>query len=149
MGKSHMTHVFSQVPSTDIPRSSFNRSHCHKTTFDSGYLVPFYVDEALPGDTFNLRHNLFARLATPAVPFMDNCFLDVFYFAVPYRLIWDNFKRFNGEQKNPGDSIDFIIPTITCPAGGWPVGSLSDYFGLPTGVPGLTGISSLWHRAYN
>lgn len=149
MPKSHMTHVFSQIPSTDIPRSSFNRSHGHKTTFDSGYLVPFYVDEALPGDTFNLRHNLFARLATPVVPFMDNCFLDTFYFAVPYRLLWDNFKKFNGEQKNPGDSTDFLIPTITCPAGGWSVGSLSDYFGLPTGVANLSGISSLWHRAYN
>jgi len=113
--KSVMQHQFSQVPRADIPRSSFNRSHGYKTTFDSGYLVPFYVDEALPGDTFNLRHNIFARLATPVVPFMDNCFCDTFYFAVPIRLIWDNFKRFNGEQKNPGDSTDFRRVLIASP----------------------------------
>nr|QJB21022.1 MAG: major capsid protein [Microvirus sp.] len=146
--KSVMQHQFSQVPRADIPRSSFNRSHGYKTTFDSGYLVPFYVDEALPGDTFNLRANLFARLATPVVPFMDNVFLETFYFAVPIRLVWDNFKKFNGEQKNPGDSTDFLVPTITSPAGGWTSHSLSDYFGLPTGVANLE-VSSLWHRAYN
>src|SRR6266542_3304929 len=125
-----MQHQFSQVPRADIPRSSFNRSHGYKTTFDAGLLIPFYVDEALPGDTFNLRANLFARLATPIAPFMDNAMLDTFYFAVPIRLLWDNFKKFNGEQKNPGDSVDYLIPKITCPAGGWSVGTISDYFGL-------------------
>ena len=146
--KSVMQHQFSQVPRADIPRSSFNRSHGYKTTFDSGYLVPFYVDEALPGDTFNLRANLFARLATPIVPIMDNMFLETFYFAVPIRLVWDNFKKFNGEQKNPGDSTDFLVPTLTSPAGGWLSHSLSDYFGLPTGKANLE-VSALWHRAYN
>ena len=144
-----MQHQFSQIPRADIPRSSFNRSHGYKTTFDSGYLVPFYIDEALPGDTFNLNCNMLARLATPIVPIMDNMFLDTFYFAVPYRLVWDNFKKFNGEQKNPGDSTDYLLPTITCPAAGWSVGSLSDYMGLPTGIANLTGVTSLWHRAYN
>jgi len=146
--KSVMQHQFSQIPRADIPRSSFNRSHGYKTTFDSGYLVPFYLDEALPGDTFNLRANLFARLATPIVPLMDNMHMDTFYFAVPYRLVWDNWQKFNGEQKNPADSTDFLIPQIVAPAGGWTVGSLSDYFGLPTGVAGLS-VSSLFHRAYN
>nr|QJB19079.1 MAG: major capsid protein [Microvirus sp.] len=144
-----MSHNFSQIPRADIPRSSFDRSHGYKTTFDAGYLIPFYVDEALPGDTFNCSATLFGRLATPIAPFMDNCFLDVHYFAVPMRLVWDNWQRFNGEQPNPGDSTDFLIPQIVSPAStGWVVGSLSDYFGLPTQVVGLS-VSSLWHRAYN
>ena len=146
--KSIMKHQFSQIPRADIPRSSFNRSHGYKTTFDSGYLVPFYVDEALPGDTFNARSTLFARLATPIAPIMDNMYMDTFYFAVPIRLIWDNWQKFNGEQDNPGDSTDFLVPQVKSPTGGWTVGSLEDYFGLPTGVANLS-VSALWHRAYN
>lgn len=146
--KSVMIHQFSQVPKADIPRSSFNRDHGYKTTFDSGYLVPFYVDEALPGDTFNCNAAMFARLATPIVPFMDNMFLDTFFFAVPIRLIWDNFQKFMGEQENPGDSTDYLVPQIEAPSGGWKTGSLSDYFGLPTGVDNLS-VSAFWHRAYN
>ena len=147
--KSVMKHQFSQVPSADIPRSVFNRTHGHKTTFDSGYLIPFFVDEALPGDTFNLNATLFSRLSTPIVPIMDNLHMDTFYFAVPLRLVWDNFQKMMGEQTNPGDSVDFQVPQITTPAIGWGVQSLSDYFGLPTGVAGLQSVSALWHRAYN
>lgn len=147
--RSVMTHRFSEVPQANIPRSVFNRSHGYKTTFDSGYLIPFYVDEALPADTFNVNCTLFARLATPIVPIMDNLFMDIFFFAVPIRLIWSNFQKFMGEQENPDDSTDYEIPTITSPAStGWAVGTLSDYFGLPTGIEGLE-VSSLWHRAYN
>lgn len=146
--KSVMQHQFSQVPRAEIPRSSFNRSHGYKTTFDAGYLVPFYVDEALPGDTFSARTTIFARLATPIVPMMDNMHMDTFYFAVPLRLLWDNWQKFNGEQTDPGDSTDFLIPTLMSNDSGWQVGSLSDYFGLPTGVGGLE-VSALWHRAYN
>ena len=124
-----MSHNFSQVPAADIPRSQFDRSHGFKTTFDSGYLVPFFIDEALPGDTLHLRANLFARLATPIRPFMDNLFCDTFYFAVPCRLVWDNWKKFNGEQKNPGDSTDYLIPQMVSTAGtGYSVQSLHDYF---------------------
>ncbi|AJK28312.1 putative major capsid protein [Eel River basin pequenovirus] len=143
-----MSHSFSQVPSAEIPRSSFNRSHGLKTTFDSGYLIPIYVDEALPADTFNLSLDVFARLATPLHPFMDNVFFDTQFFAVPIRLIWDNWEKFNGAQDNPSDSTDFIIPTMTAPVLGYTNQSLSDYFGIPTQVPGLEH-SSLWHRAYN
>lgn len=147
--KSIMQHQFSQIPRADIPRSQFNRSSGVKTTFDAGYLVPFFVDEALPGDTFNLRHSLFGRLATPVVPIMDNLFMDTFYFAVPTRLVWDNWQKFNGEQTDPGDSTDFLVPQMVSPAStGFALGSLSDYFGIPTGVPNLS-VSSLWHRAYN
>lgn len=144
-----MTHAFSQVPKADIPRSSFDRSFGYKTTFDAGYLVPVFVDEALPGDTFSVNMTAFGRLATPLKPIMDNLFLDTFFFAVPNRLVWDNWQKFNGEQRNPGDSTSYVVPTMTSTAGtGYLVGSLHDYFGLPTGIPGLVH-SSLWHRAYN
>ena len=146
--RSVMTHQFSQVPNADIPRSSFNRSHGHKTTFDAGRLIPIYVDEALPGDTFNLKMTGFARMATPVFPIMDNLQMETYFFAVPIRLIWDNWERFNGAQDNPGASTDYTVPTITPPAGGWTQSSLEDYFGLPTYVDGLE-CSSLWHRAYN
>ncbi|QXP08221.1 MAG: major capsid protein [Arizlama microvirus] len=143
-----MTHNFSQIPRAEIQRSRFDRSHGYKTTLDSGYLVPFYVDEALPGDTFKCNTTLFGRLATPVVPIMDNLRMETFFFAVPYRLVWDNWQKFNGEQTDPGDSTDFLIPQVVAPSGGFTVGSLSDYFGLPTGVAGIS-VSSLWHRAYN
>ena len=145
--RSVMKHQFSQVPNAEIPRSRFDRSHGCKTTFDAGYLVPVYVDEVLPGDTFNLRMTAFARLATPIHPFMDNIFVDSFFFAVPIRLIWDNWQKFNGEQDNPGDSTDFVVPTMDAPVGGHLNGSLSDYFGIPTEVE-ITHMS-LYHRAYN
>jgi hypothetical protein len=146
--QSNMTHSFSQVPKAEIPRSTFDRSFGYKTTFDAGYLVPFLIEEALPGDTFNYSLNALARLATPIFPIMDNMFMDTFYFSVPYRLVWDNWQRFNGEQTNPGDSTDFIIPTLTSPAGGYQPNTLEDYMGLPTLVAGVKH-SSLWHRAYN
>lgn len=146
-------HSFSNVPKAEIQRSSFDRSHTYKTTFDSGYLVPVFMDEALPGDTFSLSMATFARLSTPLKPVMDNMYLDSFFFAVPIRLIWDNFKKFMGEQIDPGDSTSYLVPTITSPAGGPAVGSLSDYMGIPTagqitGTDTVT-FNALWHRAYN
>lgn len=147
--KSVMSHNFSQVPKANIPRSVFNRSHGIKTTFDAGFLVPVLVDEALPGDTFNLKMTTFARLATPIVPFMDNLRCDSFFFAVPIRLVWDNWEKFNGAQDNPSDSIDYTIPQMTSTAGtGYVAHTLSDYFGLPTDIAGYDH-SSLFHRAYN
>ena len=144
-----MQHQFSQVPAAEIPRSSFDRSHGYKTTFDAGYLIPVYIDEALPGDTFSLDMTAFGRMATPQFPFMDNLFIDSFFFAVPIRLIWDNWERFNGAQDNPDDTTDYVVPTITAPAvGGHVNGSLSDYFGIPTQVDSLETVS-LFHRAYN
>lgn len=146
-----MTHNFSQVPKADIPRSTFNRSHGLKTTFDAGWLVPVLVDEMLPGDTFTLRMNCFGRLATPIVPVMDNIFMDYFFFAVPNRLLWDNWKKFNGEQANPGDSTSFLLPQVTPPVAGWVNSQLGDYMGLPTQIGGgLTPtVSALPFRAYN
>ena len=140
-------HLFSQIPSTQIPRSVFDRSHGYKTTFNSGFLVPFYVDEVLPGDSFKLTATLFARLATPIVPFMDNLYLETFFFFVPNRLVWDNWQKFNGEQRNPSDSTDFLIPTVS----GTNVQNqtLWDYFGLPTNVDKALKVNALPFRAYN
>ena len=94
--QSRAQHTFASVPTANIPRSVFNRSHGYKTTFDEGYLVPIYVDEVLPGDTFNLRMTAFGRLATPIFPLMDNMYLDVHFFFVPNRLTWESWERFNG-----------------------------------------------------
>lgn len=144
-----MQHQFSQVPKANIPRSSFDRSHGLKTTFDAGKLIPIYVDEALPGDTFKMRATLFGRLATPIAPIMDNLFLDTHYFAVPLRLLWENWEKFNGAQDNPDDSTDYVVPTMAAPATtGYDEGTLSDYLTIPTKVPDLEH-ASFWHRAYN
>jgi len=143
-----MVHQFSKAPAASIPRSKFDRSHGGKTTFDAGYLIPVLVDEALPGDTFNVKMTGFARLATPIHPIMDNLYLDSFFFAVPVRLLWENWSKFNGEQTDPGDSTDFLTPQTSPPVGGYLGGSLSDYFGIPTLVDTFTH-SAFWHRAYN
>ena len=138
---------FARVPQANIPRSQFKRDHALKTTFDAGWLVPVYVDEVLPGDTFNLKMSTFCRLATPVKPIMDNIYLDSFFFAVPYRHVWDDWEKFNGAQDDPGDSTSFLIPGTTVPAGGYPSGCLEDYFGLPINTTGF-GHSALWRRAY-
>jgi hypothetical protein len=141
---SQMKHEFSRVPKADIQRSVFNRSHDLKTTFDAGYLVPIFVDEALPGDTFTLKTTAFGRLATPINPIMDNIHIETFFFAVPHRLVWDNWEKFCGEQTDPGDSTDYLIPTVTTTASN---GTLWDYFGIPTDI-NLT-FNNLAGRAYN
>lgn len=110
--KSVMEHSFSQVPRANIPRSSFNRSHGVKTTLDADYLVPVFVDDVVPGDTFNLNMTFFTRLSTPIYPIMDNMYLESFFFFVPYRLLWYNFPKFHGAQDDPGDSISYTIPAI-------------------------------------
>ena len=142
--KSVMTHQFSQVPKAEIQRSTFDRSHGVKTTFDGGFLIPILVDEALPGDTFNVNLTAFARMATPIFPIMDNLRMETFFFAVPNRLLWDNWEKFNGQQDAPGDSTDFVIPQIDTSAAPTSIG---DYFGLPTGVQ--QEVSALPFRAYN
>jgi hypothetical protein len=145
-------HRFAMIPKADIPRASFDREFTHKTTFDAGYLIPVFVDEVLPGDTFNLRMTAFARLSTPLFPVMDNMKLSSFFFFVPNRLVWTNWKRFMGEQDNPADSISYVVPQQVSPAGGYAVNSLQDYMGLPT-TP-MLGANTVSHcafftRAYN
>ena len=151
--KSVNLHQFAMIPKADIPRSSFKIQKTHKTTFDAGYLVPVYVDEVLPGDTFNLKMTAFARLATPLFPIMDNMHIDSFFFFVPNRLVWDNWQRFMGEQDNPTDSISYVVPQQVSPAGGYAVGSLQDYMGLPTvgqvGAGNTVSHCAFFTRAYN
>ena len=147
--RSVMGHKFSEVPKAEIPRSSFDRSHGLKTAFDAGFLIPFFVDEALPGDTFNLNMTAFARLATPIFPIMDNMFMETFFFAVPHRLVWDNWEKFCGSQVDPGDSIDFTVPVVgSTGSGAEAVASIYDYMGIPAGIPGLV-FNALHFRAYN
>jgi len=150
-------HKFSEVPHADIQRSTFDRSHGLKTTFSAGDLVPIYVDEALPGDSFSSNMTAFARLSTPINPTMDNLYMDTHFFSVPVRLLWTDFQEFMGETQEGQydattgnakvDLTPVIPPTITTPAGGALEQTLSDYIGIPTKIPGLTH-SALWHRAY-
>lgn len=142
-----MQHRFSDIPDVEIPRSTFDRSHGYKTTFDAGWLIPFFIDEALPGDTFKVNCTGFARLSTPTYPIMDNMFLETFYFAVPYRILWDNWKKMCGEQVNPGDSIAYTVPVID-DINDVANQSIYDYLGIPTKVADDLEISALPLRAY-
>jgi len=152
--KSASAHQFSMIPRAEIPRSKFQANKTLKTAFDSGYLVPILVDEVLPGDTMNVRMTAFTRLATPLFPVMDNMYMDTFFFFVPNRLLWSNWQRFMGERDpDPDSSIDYTIPTMTSPTGGYAVNSLQDYMGLPT-VGQVDAGSTITHnalftRAYN
>ena len=151
--KSVNVHQFTMIPKADIPRSSFDCQSTHKTTFDAGNLVPVYVDEVLPGDTFKLNMTAFARLSTPLFPIMDNMVLDSFFFFVPNRLIWSNWQKFMGQQANPSDSISYVVPQQVSPSGGYAIGSLQDYMGLPTAGQVTAGQTvshcAFWPRAYN
>jgi len=151
--KSVDAHNFAMVPRADIPRSRFSMQKTLKTTFDSGLIVPIMCEEVLPGDTFNVNVTMFGRLATPLFPVMDNLHLDSFFFFVPNRLVWTNWVKFMGEQDNPADSISYTIPQQVSPAGGYAIGSLQDYLGLPT-VGQVTAGATVSHsalptRAYN
>jgi hypothetical protein len=137
---------FSRSPKAEIQRSVFNRDHGLKTTIDAGYLYPIFYDEALPGDTFQLTANGFGRLATPINPFMDNLYIQTFFFAVPFRILWDNWEKFCGEQINPNDSTDYQTPQIQSTTVA--ESTLFDYFGLPTGVANIS-FNNFAGRGYN
>ncbi len=131
MPKSVMVHSFAEVPRAEIPRSSFDRSHGLKTTFDADRLIPILLDDIIPGDTFNVNCTFVARLASPTIlPLMDNMYLETFFFFVPYRLVWDNWEKFMGAQHDPADTIAYTIP-ILGDATNIIEGDLGDYFGLP------------------
>jgi len=131
---------FSMSPQANIPRSKFNRSHGIKTTFDVGELIPILVDEMLPGDTFNCRLHAFARMSTPIFPIMDNIYLETFFFAVPNRLLWDNWEKFLGFNTNAGvQTTDYVLPQVALEGGESVLESeLADYMGIPTQVAGLS-----------
>lgn len=140
---------FALNPSVDISRSTFDRSSSVKLSFDVGDLIPFYVDEVLPGDTFKISTSRVVRMQTLLTPIMDNLYLDTYYFFVPNRLVWDHWREFNGENTQSAwvQTVEYSIPQVTAPTGGWQVGTLADYFGIPTGVDGLS-VNALPFRAY-
>ena len=133
----------------DMSRSTFDRSASIKTSFNVGDIVPFFLEEVLPGDTFNVHSSKVVRMQTLLTPMMDNVYLDTYYFFVPNRLVWNHWKEFNGENNESAwiPQTEYSVPQITAPSGGWSVGTLADYFGLPTGVAGIS-VSALPFRAY-
>lgn len=159
---SHISqHKFSEIEGPRLQRSSFDRSRGHKTTINADLLYPLYAREILPGDTVTFKPTFFSRFATLQVPFVDNLYFDWFVFFVPNRIVWDNWKKFMGEQRDPDDSIDFLTPIINAPAvTGWGDLSIYDYMGMPikkvvsTGPIVVAPITNTWtvafkYRAYN
>jgi hypothetical protein len=147
-------HSFDQLPMAHIKRSSFDLSHQYTSAFDSADLIPFFVEEALPGDTFIVSANVFGRLSTPVVPVTTNIYMTTHFFAVAKRLLWSNFKKFYGEQINAGDSTSYTIPRVQSAASGFTIGSLYDYMGVGATVGQVAGanqvyVNNLAGRAYN
>lgn len=140
---------FAQLPHANISRSRFDRSCSIKTTFNAGQIIPFYIDEVLPGDTFDVRTSRVVRMQTLITPMMDNIYLDTYYFYVPCRLCWEHWRELNGENTESAwaPTVEYSVPQITAPAAGWNIGTIADYLGLPTGVPGIS-VSALPFRAY-
>lgn len=153
LGNRYSQHSFSQVPTANTPRSKFDRSFASKDTMNFDELTPMFLDEVLPGDTINLNVKTFMRLATQAVPMMDNMYVDFYFFYTPNRIVWDNFQKQMGEQRNPGDSIDFLTPIISLNSSSpaFAVGSIADHFGLPTEIGNLQTwpVNALPFRDYN
>ena len=147
-GRSAPAKDFSDVPRAHIERSTFDRSHGHKTTMNAGFVTPIFLDEVLPGDTFDLKTSAFGRLTTPIFPLMDNVNFSTHFFFIPNRIVWKNWVKLQGEQDNPGDSIDFTTPQVKFPK--IKAGTLQDYMGLPIGVSTTDfKVSALPFRAYN
>jgi len=147
-------HQFSMIPRAEIPRSTFNMQHQHKTTIDASKLYPIYVQEILPGDTFNVSMTAFCRLQTTIYPVMDNMDIESWFFFVPNRIVWSHWVNFMGEQPSgPADSISYTIPQIVSPVGGFPAFSIYDYMGIPgagqIGGGNTTSVNALPFRAYN
>lgn len=140
---------FAQNPVASIGRSSFNRNSSVKTTFNAGDMVPFYVDEVLPGDTFSIDTSKVVRMQTPLTPIMDNIYLDTYYFFVPNRLVWKHWPNlmFENTKSAWAPETVYSVPQVTAPSGGWSVGTIADYMGIPTGVQGLS-VNAMPFRAY-
>lgn len=149
MNRNTQTHFALNPTRIDMSRSTFDRSSSLKTSFNVGDLVPFFIDEVLPGDTFKVKTSKVVRMPALLTPIMDNIYLDTYYFFVPNRLTWNHWKEFNGENTESAwiPKTEYEIPQLTAPDGGWQVGTIADYFGLPTGVSGIS-VSSLPFRAY-
>lgn len=140
---------YAQVPHAEIRRAKFQRDFNLLTTMNEGDLVPIYLDEVLPADTFKINLNALVRMATPLYPVMDNAYMDFYFFFVPSRLLWKHFENLMGQNDSTfwAEQTEYTTPVTTAPEGGWNVGTLADYFGIPTGVSGLK-VNSLPFRAY-
>lgn len=140
---------YSQVPHANVPRARFKRDYSLLTTMNEGDLVPIYCDEVLPADTAKIDLNALMRMSTPLYPVMDNCYCDFYFFFVPSRLLWEHFENLMGQNDNTfwAEPTEYTTPKTTAPSGGWNVGTLADYFGIPTGVANLQ-VNSLPFRAY-
>jgi hypothetical protein len=140
---------YSQVPHANVPRARFKRDYSLLTTMNEGDLVPIYCDEVLPADTAKIDLNALMRMSTPLYPVMDNCYCDFYFFFVPSRLLWEHFENLMGQNDSTfwAETVEYTTPKTTAPAGGWKVGTLADYFGIPTGVENLQ-VNSLPFRAY-
>ena len=150
MNRNTESHFALNPTRIDLSRSTFDRSSSVKTSFNAGDIVPFFLEEVLPGDTFNVKSSKVVRMQTLLTPMMDNVYLDTYYFFVPNRLVWKHWKEFNGENTESAwiPETTYEVPTIRSPADtGWDVGTIADYFGIPTGVPGLR-VNALPFRAY-
>lgn len=140
---------YSQMPHANVPRARFKRDYSLLTTMNEGDLVPIYCDEVLPADTAKIDLNALMRMSTPLYPVMDNCYCDFYFFFVPSRLLWEHFENLMGQNDSTfwAETVEYTTPKTTAPAGGWKVGTLADYFGIPTGVENLQ-VNSLPFRAY-
>ena len=140
---------YSQVPHANVPRARFKRDYSLLTTMNEGDLVPIYCDEVLPADTAKIDLNALMRMSTPLFPVMDNCYCDFYFFFVPSRLLWEHFENLMGQNDSTfwAEPTEYTTPKTTAPSGGWNVGTLADYFGIPTGVENLQ-VNSLPFRAY-
>lgn len=145
---------FAVNPQVDIGRSSFQRNSDHKTTFDAGDLIPIYVDEVLPGDTFSMDMSALVRMTTPIFPTMDNAAIDFYFFYTPTRILWDHWKELNGENRETAwtQKVEYSVPQVKMKEGnhateGWKEGTLADYMGIPTHV-GSISVNALPFRAY-
>ena len=137
--------------SLDMARSKFVRPQSHKTTFNAGDIIPIYVEEVLPGDSHQIDTSYLVRTQPLVAPIMDNIWLDTFYFFVPNRLVWDHWQQFMGENTDSAwiPQAQYSVPQIKCPQGGWNVGTIADYLGIPPQVDlGDTSVSALPFRAY-
>ena len=143
---------FNNVAPNPIPRSVFKRDFTRRTTFNADYLVPIFLDEILPGDEVDIGMTALTRMSTPIKPLMDNLYQETFWFFIPNRIVWPNWEKLQGEQINPGDSVNYLVPVLNALQepflSGVQVESFYDYMGLPTQVPGLQNITSLFARAY-
>lgn len=140
---------YSQVPRAEIRRARFKRDYSLLTTMNEGDLVPIYLDEVLPADTFKVNVNALVRMSTPLYPVMDNAYMDYYFFFVPARLLWEHFENLMGQNDKTfwAEETEYTTPQTTAPAGGWNVGTLADYFGIPTGIENLS-VNSMPFRAY-